>query len=344
MSKSILNAKKPVNHGIVLIADRTFAEYEDNDLNGPYLEKIPNSYFEEVYDGLRLITPRVHHYNTPKELIDNIKRHSRDVVFTIYGGENSRNRMALIPSICESYELKYVGADTYARVVCQDKYISKEYAKSFGLNSPKSIIARTFDDKKRIKLLKLPVVVKPLLEGSSIGINSASLAYSHQEAQIRFEVLLESFHQPILIEEFIPGREVNCCISGSKNEVIVSEVVETFAKDNSQYFDNHLYTAEDKQNQIESFDQRIITEEIGEEIHNSLKTLFIALDKMDYMRIDGKYYNGNFTLLELTPDAYLGYDSAFFLSACHNGLEYEDMLRLLINNALDYYHNPYSNG
>ena len=51
------------------------------------------------------------HYNTLKEFIDNVRQHKHDLVFTIYGGRRSGKRMALVPAICESYGIKFVGAD-----------------------------------------------------------------------------------------------------------------------------------------------------------------------------------------------------------------------------------------
>ena len=88
---------------------------------------------------------------------------------TIYGGEISRNRLALVPAICESMNVKFLGADVYNRIICQDKNLCKTFAKRFNILSPNSILIYDENDISLIKSLKLPLVVKPNYEGSSIG-------------------------------------------------------------------------------------------------------------------------------------------------------------------------------
>ncbi len=51
------------------------------------------------------------HYETPAALADNAHKHKKDVVWSIYGGEASKSRMALVPAVCETYGLPYVGPD-----------------------------------------------------------------------------------------------------------------------------------------------------------------------------------------------------------------------------------------
>jgi D-alanine-D-alanine ligase len=88
---------------------------------------------------------------------------------------------------------------------------------------------------------------------------------------------------------------------------------------------------------------RCITEELSESQKNDIMRLYYALGKIDYMRIDGRINSDGFTLIELTPDAYLGSDSSFALAGKKINKTYEELLEMLINTSLESYHIPYSN-
>ncbi len=64
---------------------------------------------------------------------------------------------------------------------------------------------------------------------------------------------------------------------------------------------------------------------------------------MDFMRVDGRVKNGIFTLIELTPDGYLGSDSSFADAYINSGQSYENLLCDIIRSASVYYQIPYSN-
>ena len=163
-----------IKENVVLIADRIFLSYDNVEAEADTLEMIPDEYFFQIFEGLSAISKSVTHYNTLEEFIDNIQQHKDDLVFTIYGGRRSRNRMALVPAICESYGIKFVGADTYARIVCQDKQISKEVIRRFELKTADYLLIDHFTDMALLQTLNYPLVIKPNLEGSSIGIHAHS--------------------------------------------------------------------------------------------------------------------------------------------------------------------------
>jgi D-alanine-D-alanine ligase len=303
---------------------------------------IPNEYFSDIKYGLKSICNNFTHYNSPKQLIDNIQKHKSSIVFTIYGGSESRNRMALVPAICESYGIKYVGADTYARIVCQDKYLSKIIANRHKIKTAKSVLIDKISRLPLVKELELPIVVKPNLEGSSIGISDASLIKTHADAIIYARELLIKFKQPILIEEFITGREICICIIGSTNSIDLFEAMEVHYESNISHFYNKLYTAHDKHISEDNIVHSQCTELLSAQEIIAIKELYFSLGKMDFMRIDGRINIDGFTLIELTPDAFIGKKSSIADAGKINGISYSKILEKIINNALEYYHTPYS--
>lgn len=69
----------------------------------------------------------------------------------------------------------------------------------------------------------------------------------------------------------------------------------------------------------------------------SFINLFNSLGKIDFMRIDGRIYNNNFYLIELTPDCSLHPDCFMYFAFKNNGYSFTDMIRILIENTEDYY-------
>ena len=328
---------------IVLVADRTYQSNDEVDIYGDSLEMIPDEYYHDIYNALAENHKEVAHYNSPKELIDNIHKHSEDLVMTIYGGNSSRNRMALVPAICESYNVKFVGADAYARILCQDKFLTKEFARRHNITSPYGQLIETENDLSLIESLRLPLIIKPNFEGSSIGISDSSKVASYKEAYRQTLSLLQKFNQPILVEEFQSGKEVCICIIGLPSEPILFEVMEVFCEGQEDFLHERVYSANEKHISDRPYSHRSITEELNPIDKENILKLFSSLGKMDFMRIDGRMNNGKFTLIELTPDAYLGSSSSFKDALLISGNDYQELIKSIIRTALAGYHTPYSN-
>lgn len=316
----IILTRSMIDINVVLIADRI--EKKEN-MDSYDLEKISDEYFKQIHGALERVCKNVIHYNSLVDFIDNIEKHKHDLVFSIYGGEKSRNRLALVPAICEAYDIKFIGPDAYDRIICQDKDISKELAKKLKLKTPKSITVLPNEKITNhiFNNLNFPVVVKPLYEGSSIGINEHSFCKDITSTLKRLNELQHQHKQAILVEEFISGKEI----------------VEVCNEDDDNYFNNHLYTGSIKHNnEIKTF-HKIITNNVDTKIVAQLKYAFHHFNKMDYMRIDGKLFNNEFYFIEFTPDASLSSHCSFKDIYESQGKNYDQLIEDIIKAALDDY-------
>ena len=70
---------------------------------------------------------------------------------------------------------------------------------------------------------------------------------------------------------------------------------------------------------------------------NKIHSLFKAFDKIEFMRVDGRMYQGEFHLIELSPDCYLGDDCAFYYAFGNKGYSLSQMFEYLIVNSLNHY-------
>jgi len=275
-------------------------------------------------------------YSSIREFVQHIDEHENDIVFPMYYGPAGYNSKGIVPSLCESYGIKYVGADAYAQTLCNDKTLSKQYAKNFGIRSPRGYMFRINTDPKDfmtiIRSLETPLVIKPNVGGGSTGISSNSIVYSHDEALDLAQFLLQNLQVPILIEEYIEGYEVELITVGTKSRIAFCEEVQ-LQIGNKIYFDHDLWGFETK-----SVDDSSVeftnSNYISAEDRNSLLLLFSSFDKLEMIRFDGRIKDGHFYLIELSPDCYLGDDCAFYYAFQQKGFSHDDMFRFLIKNSL----------
>lgn len=268
----------------------------------------------------------VYHYETPKELAENAKKHRDDVVLSIFGGVESRSRMALVPAICETFGLCYIGPDAYARMMCQNKEVSKAVASHVGLTIASHRIVRTEKDIEYALGCQYPAVAKPLWEGSSIGISAQNLITNRLDGERVLRFLLEHLKQPIMLETFVPGQEVSWCFIDGKSPV--RSLVEVVWDGDPTHFHNRLYDADHKMSGVVA-EYRIVTQELTRETEDSLERLIFSLGPLGYGRIDGKLSNETFVFIEATPDAWLGPNGTFMSSWVGSFTFEEAILRIL---------------
>ena len=270
-----------------------------------------------------------HVYETPAELADHAMRHSNATVLSIYGGSRSRNRMALVPAICETYDLDFIGPDTYGRIICQDKSVSTDLAAEAGFRVPNQRLFRSVEEFNIIETIDTPYVLKPLLEGSSIGITERNLVRQSSVGHTLLCELFNQFAQPVLLEEFVPGREVSLNFIELKGQTLwaFSEIKIPNAPD---YFDTHLFDADEKFHH--RTDRQVVTidEERPDGLLESAEKLLTMIGAIGYGRIDGKLINQEFVFLELTPDAWIAPTGAFAASFTNLKQSYSDVIAAVL--------------
>lgn len=147
-----------------------------------------------------------------------------DIVFNIAEGASGPCREGYIPSILEHLRIPYTASDPLTLNICLDKARTKEILAYYGL--PTSRFRVIQESNFSFNSLHYPLMVKPLYEGSSIGIRNNSLVKTRQEMRERVQWLLNQYHEPALVEEFLPGREFTVAIIGNGADAKVLAIVE----------------------------------------------------------------------------------------------------------------------
>lgn len=324
------------SQGLVIISDRV-ENREGINIFSNNLEFSSPTVFNALKEAAENLFTKVYYYDSPKEFLDNISIHKDDIVLsTIWSGTDTRNRKIYVPSICEAYGIKYVGADSFAQALCADKSLCKKYCMSHGIHAPKDVVLRKNSKKyELLNSLQYPVVVKPNFEGSSIGISDNNLVYCKEAAENILDILFRKYEE-VLVEEYIEGIEISACIVGNNGQIKLFEIVKLLL-DGNDYFTNQIWGYESKKGGKVHATREIITHMIPDDTKQSFIELFNSLGKVDFMRIDGRIYDNKFYLIELTPDCSLHPDCFMYFAFKSNGYSFEDMIRILIENTEQYY-------
>ena len=141
-----------------------------------------------------------------------------DLVFiALHGGEGENGS---IQGFLEELGIKYNGSGVLASALGMDKNISKVLAQSIGIPTPKWQLFNTLEDGLKHRQNSFPIVVKPNDGGSTIGLTIVHKA-SKMETALRYA---DANGSGILIEDYIPGRELTVTIIGGKVYPIVEIV------------------------------------------------------------------------------------------------------------------------
>jgi D-alanine-D-alanine ligase len=149
-----------------------------------------------------------------------------DLVFNLtesFAGDDTKDMN--ITAYLDLLDLPYTGSGPHGLFLAQDKAVAKKLFAFHGIRTPYFATAwkgRTehADD------VSFPLIVKPMWEDGSIGIDDKALVGSVKELMERIEYVQEEFDCPALIEEYIEGREIYGAVLGSYERAEALPLVE----------------------------------------------------------------------------------------------------------------------
>jgi D-alanine-D-alanine ligase len=168
----------------------------------------------------------VHRLEATAEFPEQLRAERPDIVFNMAEGSGGKNREAHVPAICEFFGLPYTGSDPLTLSLCLDKSRTKEILSHYGVATPSFVVVESVDAVgAHWPALRYPLFVKPIHEGSSKGITERNLCQTPADLVAQVEFLLETYAQPVLIEEFLPGAEFTCAVLGNGRGARVLPIV-----------------------------------------------------------------------------------------------------------------------
>jgi D-alanine-D-alanine ligase len=177
---------------------------------------------EALEEALVFLGHRTDRIGHAQRLVERLAAGDRwDMVVNIAEGLHGIGREAQVPAILDLYQIAYTFSDPLVMALSLHKGMTKRILQSAGIPTPDFAVIESPDEIDRVGL-PMPLFAKPVAEGTGKGVSPASKITSRSELAPVCLALLERFRQPVLLERYLPGREMTVGIwgTGDRAEVI----------------------------------------------------------------------------------------------------------------------------
>ncbi|MCB9453932.1 MAG: hypothetical protein H6672_21070 [Anaerolineaceae bacterium] len=150
----------------------------------------------------------------PYNLVEKLTAYQPDLCFNIAESHFGDGRESQIPALLEMLRLPYTGSQVLSLALALDKPMTKRILCYHGLPTPEFQAFESADEPIDDDLLdgdgglRFPLFVKPSREGTSMGVSAKSIVRTVDELYEQVALQLRTYHQPILVEHYIEGREI----------------------------------------------------------------------------------------------------------------------------------------
>ena len=256
--------------------------------------------------------------------VDKLKKLKPKLVFNALHGQYGED--GFIQSILESLKIPYTHSGVLSSSLAMDKTLSRILFKKNKIQTPKYFLLRknyegNLRKKMKDKNIKFPIVIKPINEGSSLGVYIC-------KDKIKFERnynKLKNEYNPIIVEEYIPGKEIQVAVMGNKalgaiELVPTREFYDYKAKYSSKAKTKHIMPAP------------LLPKKYNEVLFLAKKAHKI-LGCRGVTRSDFRFFNNKFYLLETNTQPGMTKLSLVPEIANYSGIKFEDLVVWMIKDA-----------
>lgn len=272
-------------------------------------------------------------------LISDVKKNQPDIIFNFVELYNDDPKLEMnVAGLFELMGIPYTGSPPLALANCQNKVLAKKLLNINRIKTPSYFLAAELPEKLKHDL-KYPLIVKPAFEDASVGIENESIVKNKSELLSRIEHVIHKFTQPVLVEEFIEGRELNIAVFQDEGTRVlpISEIDFTEMPD-------HLHNIVSYQAKWdphhESYHKTIpvCPANLPKAVEKKAKEIaiqsFNVMGCRDYARVDVRLTpDEEIYVLEVNPNPDLTEGAGFMRSAEAAGISYSQVLKKLVDMA-----------
>jgi D-alanine-D-alanine ligase len=313
---------------------------------------------ESILDSLRQVGHKPFFLEADASLLDSIRKTKPEFCFNISEGLRGDARESHVPAILEMLGVPYSGSRVLANAISLEKVIAKRIWRDRGLPT---VPFQLFNDAEAPlrSTLRYPLFVKPGREGSGKGVSPTSIV--QDEADLRREVrrIVQDYHQPALVESFLPGREFTVGLIGNPPTGRRRANPDLYATDGFHYFpvleidpnvgagqgvygsEAKLITPGDEGSPVYTC-PAMIPCDLKKDMYRLTKSAMIAIGADDCSRVDIRLDSeGHPYLIEINTLPGVNPDvSDLCIMAKAEGMQYAILINEILNLAYDRYGLP----
>ena len=256
--------------------------------------------------------------------VDELKQLKPKIVFNALHGKYGED--GFVQSILESLKIPYTHSGVLSSSLAMDKELSRLIFIKNNLKVPKYFLLQkdhqgNSNKKFNNKKIKFPIVIKPINEGSSLGV---SICKNKKQFTNKYKKLMENYDR-ILVEEYIPGREIQVAVMGEKALGAIELVPRR------QFYD---YTAKYSNTaQTQHIMPAPLSPKKYKEILGLAKKAHELLGCRGITRSDFRFFKNKFYLLEINTQPGMTKLSLVPEIAQYCGIKFEDLIVWMTENA-----------
>lgn len=322
-----------MSYKVGLIVDKTSTigssqEQKHADLQKEATANIVSQILSKKYETEKIVVD--------EKIIEVLSKKDFNIIFNLSTGVRGESRQSQIPAVLEMLGLPYVGSGVLAHSLALNKAVAKQIFNFHKVPTPNFQIFYTGEEEVEQSLI-FPLIVKPACEGSGCGIHKDSVVYNEEALLNKTKELLRLYQPPVLVEEFIEGREFTVGILGNGKDRIVLPIMEIDFEDVPEEY-GKFYTFEVKHDwgdKTKYHCPAAISAELERDIIKSASRAFEVLECRDIARVDVRVREGKPYIIEINslPGLQPVY-SDLPKMANTAGMSYEELINLILEAAI----------
>lgn len=250
------------------------------------------------------------------------------LVLNLSYGIQGRARYTHIPAILEMLGIPYIGSGPQTHAIALDKVMTKMVLIQKGLPTPRFTVLKQPEFRSG-ENMQFPLIIKPKDEAASMGLK---IVRTEEELLEGVRSIHEQFKTPVLVEEYIDGREINVGLLGN-DPVQALPPVELIFHEGEK-----IYTNEDKLENSSRNIEKVCPARLCPEAVSLVQELavsaFKAIDCFDSARVDFRIdASGSPYILEVNSMASLEPGGSYVTAAETAGLNYSTLANRLVEIA-----------
>jgi D-alanine-D-alanine ligase len=164
-----------------------------------------------------------------------LKEFYPDICFNIAEGMGGDAREAQVPALLEMLHVPYTASRVLANALALDKTMTKRIWRDVGLPTA-AFQEFSTGDEPLSPHLQFPLFVKPAREGTGMGMDGDSIVNNEEQLRKRVRWVVQTYRQPALVEDYLPGREFTIGVLGRADAALYSRRPELYGPDGFHRF------------------------------------------------------------------------------------------------------------
>ena len=274
----------------------------------------------------------------PVQLVNEIRRLKPAAVFNLHEGSiHDGETETYVACILEWLQVPFTGSPARTLTLAHAKHLTKRMLLGAGLPTPDFFVVDRLPLPRRTS--DWPVIVKPAQQDASVGMDQESVVTNQKQLERRVAYILEEYGPPVLVEEFIGGRELNVALVEDPN-LRALPASEILFQQGPGHWPILTYAGKWRADSLEFIQTpphcpADISPRLARRVAKLAEEAYRLLGCRDYARVDFRVRpSGQPTILEVNPNPDISDEAGFCRCLAVGGITRKEFVVLLARNAV----------